>query len=70
MEKDKNTKLNPGLEEKITRNQALKKAGVTALTAASLFFLETKPAAAQSNPGAGTTDSPSRTPSRGRDNDE
>jgi hypothetical protein len=34
--------------KKITRKDAIKKAGLTALTTASLIFLETKPAAANS----------------------
>jgi len=34
--------------EKITRKQAIKKAGITALTAASILFLSTKQSAAQS----------------------
>ena len=40
MKKD-NTKNN-FLNEKITRKKAIKKVGVTALTAASLMFLSTK----------------------------
>ena len=44
-------------DEKINRKQAIKKVGVTALTAATLIFLQTKNAAAASNvptsPGSG-----------------
>ena len=36
--------------EKITRKEAIKKAGVTALTATTMLFLQTKPAAANSQP--------------------
>lgn len=44
--------------KKITRKEAIKKAGITALTATSLLFLETKAHAAQSGdsptwPGGG-----------------
>lgn len=46
MKKNKNT--NKFLGEKITRKQAIKKTGLTALTAATLVFLETKSASAQS----------------------
>ena len=46
--KRKNTDINRNLDEKITRKEALKKAGLSALTASTLFFLETKSAAAQS----------------------
>ncbi len=46
MKKD-NTK-NSFLGEKITRKKAIKKVGVTALTAASLMFLATKKASATS----------------------
>ena len=48
---------NSFLGEKITRKKAIKKVGVTALTAASLMFLATKKAAADStsptDPGQG-----------------
>ena len=48
---------NSFLGEKITRKKAIKKVGVTALTAASLLFLETKKASANSksptDPGSG-----------------
>ena len=54
MKKDNKTD-NKFLSEKITRKKAIKKAGITALTAASLLFLETKKASADSvkptNPG-------------------
>ena len=43
---EKNT--NRFLSKKISRKEALKKTGITALTAATLFFLETKSAAATS----------------------
>lgn len=36
--------------KKITRKEAIKKAGLTALTAASVLFLSTKQSAAQSLP--------------------
>ena len=60
----RNILKNKFLSKKITRKEAIKKAGVTALTTATLFFLETKPAAAQS-----TTDTLSRgqDPGVGRD---
>ncbi len=52
---NKTNKKNSG--NKISRKQAIKKVGVTALTAASLMFLSTKKASAQSNsptpPGSG-----------------
>lgn len=48
---------NSFLGEKITRKKAIKKVGVTALTAASLMFLATKKASADSKtpttPGTG-----------------
>lgn len=51
-------KKEEALGKKITRKQAIKKAGITALTAATLTFLETKNAAASSTeptaPGWGT----------------
>ncbi len=40
------------LGDKISRKQAIKKTGITALTAASLFFLETKSASATSQDSA------------------
>ena len=40
--KKENTKKNNFLGEKITRKKAIKKVGITALTAASLMFLSTK----------------------------
>ena len=56
MKKD-NNKDNKFLGEKITRKKAIKKVGVTALTAASLMFLSTKKASAGSpsptDPGMG-----------------
>ena len=42
-------KSNPGNPEKITRKEAIKKTGITALTTGSLLFLETK-AHAQTSP--------------------
>ena len=55
MKKDNKTD-NKFLSEKITRKKAIKKVGVTALTAASLMFLATKAKAADSlvHPGTGT----------------
>jgi len=57
MKKD-NNKDNNFLGEKITRKKAIKKVGVTALTAASLMFLSTKAKAGGSplsptDPGTG-----------------
>lgn len=52
----KNNKIdNKFLSENITRKKAIKKVGVTALTAASLMFLATKAKAGTSGdtPGAG-----------------
>ena len=57
MNKD-NKANNKFLNEKITRKKAIKKAGITALTAASLMFLSTKKASASSgldDPGEGGT---------------
>ena len=54
MKKD-NKANNKFLTEKITRKNALKKVGITALTATSLLFLETKKASALSDPGSGGT---------------
>jgi len=48
MKKNKN-KIAKALDKKITRKEAIKKTGITALTAASIFFLETKKSAADSN---------------------
>lgn len=53
--KKKNKIGKKSFDEKISRKQAIKKAGITALTAASLVFLETKDAAAQSQPTAPPT---------------
>ena len=47
MKKDKVNKTK-NTDKKITRKQAIKKVGITALTTASLLFLETKQAAADS----------------------
>jgi len=47
MEKDNKTN-NKFLSERITRKQAIKKVGVTALTATTLWFLESKSASAAS----------------------
>lgn len=52
MKKD-NTKKNNFLEEKITRKKAIKKAGITTLTAASMIFLSTKAYASGSGPAPG-----------------
>ena len=54
MKKDRSN--NNAGDKNITRKQAIKKVGVTALTAASLMFLSTKNAAADSR------DSPSGAP--------
>jgi len=50
MKKDKMKNNSSG--KNITRKQAIKKVGVTALTAASLMFLSTKKAAADSGGSA------------------
>ena len=47
MRKEKNNKIKE--IPKITRKQAIQKAGITALTAASVLFLSTKESAAASN---------------------
>jgi len=56
MKKNKN-KVTKALDKKMTRKEAIKKTGITALTAASLVFLQTKESAADSgvptNPGTG-----------------
>ena len=53
----KSTKKKYHEAPKITRKQAIQKAGITALTAASILFLSTKQSSAQSNlpdsPGGG-----------------
>ncbi len=47
--KKENTQMENGnSDKKITRKQAIQKAGITALTAASLLFLDTKKASAAS----------------------
>ena len=51
MKRDKLNNNNSGGKD-ITRKQAIKKVGVTALTAASLMFLSTKNAAADSGDSA------------------
>jgi len=55
MKKD-NKANNKFLTEKVTRKKAIKKVGITALTAASLLFLSTKKASAGSpkDPGSGS----------------
>lgn len=58
MEKDKEIKTGNS-EKKITRKQAIQKAGLTALTTASLVFLQTKARADNSK-------TPQLPPSRGR----
>ncbi len=54
------TANNKTSDRKITRKQAIQKAGITALTAASIMFLSTKQSAAVSNlpdgPGGGRPD--------------
>jgi hypothetical protein len=58
-ENDNNTKgKNSG--SKINRKKAIKKMGITALTATSLVFLQTKAGAADSK------NNPARAPKRGR----
>ena len=56
MKKNKN-KIAKALDKKMTRKEAIKKTGITALTAASILFLSTKESAAAStvptNPGSG-----------------
>jgi hypothetical protein len=51
------TANNKTSDRKITRKQAIQKAGITALTAATVLFLSTKQSAAASNlpdgPGGG-----------------
>lgn len=59
MEKDKEIKTGNS-EKKITRKQAIQKAGITALTTASLVFLQTQ---ARAHDSAG---SPANPQSRGR----
>ena len=54
MEKADNSK-------KITRKQAIQKAGITALTAASLLFLNTKSASASSTQAEGLNSTGRRT---------
>ena len=53
----KNKKIqNASADKKITRKEAIKKTGITALTAASLMFIQTKASAANSlpaEPGSG-----------------
>ena len=61
MNKDKKNR-NGFLGKKMTRKQAIKKAGITALTTATLLFLETKESAAASG-------KPTDPPPRGRGND-
>lgn len=46
METNKNNGISQFLGKKMTRKEALKKTGITALTAASLMFLDTKKASA------------------------
>ncbi len=64
MGKDNKTN-NKFLSEKITRKKAIKKVGVTAFTAATLLFLETKKGSAAS-PTLDRNDSP-REPGRNWD---
>ena len=53
----KNNIQKASADQKITRKEAIKKTGITALTAASILFLSTKESAAASNlpsnPGGG-----------------
>lgn len=57
MKKDTRQKNYTSAEKKITRKEAIKKTGITALTAASILFLSTKESAAASGtptiPGTG-----------------
>lgn len=48
MKKDKTEKISTGGDEKISRKEAFKKAGITALAATSLLFLDAKSASAGS----------------------
>jgi hypothetical protein len=50
MKKEINKNIAEGFDKKITRKEAIKKTGITALTAASLLFLQTRESAAQSKP--------------------
>ena len=52
MEKNKNNVVGSFLGKKMTRKEAIKKAGITALTTASLVFLSTNASSAASNPKA------------------
>ena len=63
MENDKKQKMDIESGEKITRKEAIKKVGITALTTASLLFLQTK---AKAGGSVGAYDRPSSAPSRGR----
>lgn len=49
MKKNKN-KIAKALDKKMTRKEAIKKTGITALTAASMLFIQTKAHAADSGP--------------------
>lgn len=57
MKKKNNIQNQQEADKKITRKEAIKKTGITALTAASILFLSTKESAATSNlpsnPGSG-----------------
>ncbi len=48
MSKDNSKKVRIASDEKITRKEAFKKVGITALTATTLLFLDTKNASASS----------------------
>ena len=50
--KKNNNKIAKAFNKKMTRKEAIKKTGITALTAASLLFLQTKESAAQSVPAS------------------
>ncbi len=57
MKKKNKPEENTSISKKISRKEAIKKTGITALTAASILFLSTKESAAAStqpsNPGSG-----------------
>ncbi len=61
MKKDKTQMEKGDNGQKITRKQAIQKAGITALTAASLLFLNTKSASASSTEATGLNSTGRRT---------
>ncbi|MFV0592300.1 MAG: hypothetical protein ACK5M7_13010 [Draconibacterium sp.] len=50
----KSNKINKALDKKMTRKEAIKKTGITALTAATLIFLDTKASAQNSGTSPGS----------------